>query len=117
MDADPKIDNLKRMGYYMWHEPAGTSIKNMKHWMQLHDSDRCQKFDYGKQQNLKVYGTEIPPAFNLSNIKTNVHLMAGDTDLLADPIDVVRIYNEIKDSSINATLRMYHMGHATFLIG
>jgi hypothetical protein len=43
--------------------------------------------------------------------------MAGDTDLLADPIDVVRIYNEIKDSSINATLRMYHMGHATFLIG
>jgi|NOAtaT_5_FD_contig_31_1402386_length_427_multi_2_in_0_out_0_1 hypothetical protein len=48
MDADPKIDNLKRMGYYMWHEPAGTSIKNMKHWMQLHDSDRCQKFDYGK---------------------------------------------------------------------
>lgn len=43
--------------------------------------------------------------------------MAGDTDLLADPIDVVRIFNEIKDTSINATLHMYHMGHATFLIG
>jgi hypothetical protein len=42
--------------------------------------------------------------------------LAGDTDELADPVDVVRLYNEMVNSK-GRTIKMYHMGHATFLIG
>ena len=45
-----------------------------------------------------------------------MHLFAGDTDELADPVDVVRLFNEMTNSK-GKTLRMYHMGHATFLVG
>jgi len=32
MDFKPDLDNLERADVIFGHKPAGTSIKNMKHW-------------------------------------------------------------------------------------
>lgn len=42
--------------------------------------------------------------------------MGGDTDEVADPVDVVHLWNALTRAK-GKTLRYYHMGHATFMIG
>lgn len=46
-------------------------------------SERFQHYHYGSpERNMKVYGTSEPPPYNLSNVRTNVHLMHGTNDWL-----------------------------------
>lgn len=42
---------------YMKHTPAGTSTQNMIHWIQMTQTTKMQKFDYGSTtENEKHYG-------------------------------------------------------------
>lgn len=60
---DEKI-NLKRFGVIISHEPGGSSITNVLHWIQMfRNKGILCKFDYGKKTNLLKYGTEDPPAY------------------------------------------------------
>lgn len=43
---------------------------------------KFQKYDHGTEENLKLYGVATPPEYNLSNIKTKVHIMYGSNDYL-----------------------------------
>lgn len=42
-------------------------------------------FDYGKQQNMKLYGTETPPNYNLLSIRIPVLLYLGHNDAFTQP--------------------------------
>lgn len=46
------------------------------------------KLDYGREKNLKLYSTINPPEYNLSNVRTTIHLMHGTNDLVV--MDKVR---------------------------
>ena len=71
----------------------------MAHWAQMVRKDRFGKFDYGKKNNLKKYGVEIPPSYDLSKIKSRIALFNGGQDVLANPKDVSRIAREL-DSNV-----------------
>lgn len=43
---------------------------------------KFHKLDYGSSKNLKLYGSRKPPEYNLTNIRTKVHIMYGTHDLL-----------------------------------
>ena len=75
---------------YMDHVPAGTSTRPIVHYAQLHGYDmEFKKFDFGDaDENIAHYGTSTPPSYNFENVKAPVVLMAGDTDYLADAMDV-----------------------------
>lgn len=69
------------------HIPAGTSTKTVIHYTQeIEDYGNFQCFDYGKEGNLKEYGTETPPLYNLTNIEVPTYLMYADNDLMVNPI-------------------------------
>lgn len=71
------------------HNPSGTSVMNMEHWKQAFDHGNFQAFDYGTAQaNNAHYGQPSPPVWDLKNIRVPVRLIAGSSDLLADPTDV-----------------------------
>lgn len=82
----------------MQHFPAGTSKKNLLHWLQMYETGEFKDYDYGTKHNKQIYGTATPPAWDLSKIKFPVHLFAGDYDMLADPTDVQRLYDELTNS-------------------
>lgn len=82
------IDNGKRYADKLAHQPAGAGWKNLIHYGQIIQSGRFQRFDYGKATNLKKYGSEQPPEYDLSKIKVKTALFTGDVDILADPEDV-----------------------------
>lgn len=49
--------NKTRLLVYMNHTPAGTSVNNIIHWLQMYISNKIQKFDYGNEsENYKHYG-------------------------------------------------------------
>lgn len=41
-----------------------------------------RKYNYGKLQNKKIYGQDIPPSYNLSKVTTPVALYYAEHDAL-----------------------------------
>ncbi|XP_021190895.3 lipase 1 [Helicoverpa armigera] len=70
------------------HFPAGTSVHNMARYGQSMNSGRFEKFDYGREQNLVLYGSEEPPQYNLSATTVPVMCIYGKNDGLVDTRDV-----------------------------
>lgn len=47
---------------------------------------RFQKLDHGLTTNLKLYGIQQPPEYNLSNIQTKIHIIYGTNDYVISPV-------------------------------
>ncbi|XP_058751491.1 triacylglycerol lipase 2-like [Vicia villosa] len=77
-------------------EPQSTSKKMMFHLARTFLSDSLTKFDYGRGLiNMKHYGQQNPPAYNLSNIPNNIpfFMSYGGRDALSDVVDVKKLLN------------------------
>ncbi len=53
----------------MGHFKNGIGVRQLNHFGQLINNQEFTKFDYGKQENLKKYGTPNPMRIPLENIK------------------------------------------------
>jgi hypothetical protein len=79
------------------HYPAGTSTRNMEHWIQAYNGGKFQAFNYGYAwDNVAHYGSPFPPVWDLKNIRVPVHLFAGKSDEMADPTDVNTFWDSLK---------------------
>lgn len=54
------------------------------HVSQLKNSDRFQMFDY-QSENARIYGSGIPPEYELSNFKIPVYIYQGENDSIVSP--------------------------------
>lgn len=122
MDANPIYDNLARLPYFQKHTPSGSSLKQFYHYTQwirqAGFAARFAKYDYGLVQNRKIYGQDIPPEYNLSNIKTKVRAWAGLDDQLGDPVDAKKLEDKLKAFKIDSKFNWLHnCGHMTFMWG
>ncbi|XP_005191237.1 lipase 3 [Musca domestica] len=72
-------------------QPAGASIKQILHFIQVYVKGKFQQYDYGQQHNQLHYKQSTPPAYDISSITNCVHLYYGVTDHLADGEDVQRL--------------------------
>ncbi|XP_026728530.1 lipase 1-like [Trichoplusia ni] len=77
------------------HFPAGTSLRNMARYGQSMRSKRFQKFDYGLEQNLVMYGSERPPEYNLSAVTVPVVCLYGRNDGIVDSRDVAWLVSQL----------------------
>ena len=78
-----------RIPIFFTHALSGTSIKNIRHYAQLHLSKLPTYYDYGnEQENEQAYGTKAPPIVNLTNIQTPVAIFAGQNDWLVSDEDI-----------------------------
>ncbi len=71
---------------------GGTSMQNILHWVQLMRADnRLQKFDFGPEKNLEVYGRPSPPEYDSApwmNITCPIHIVIGKADNVMSEEDV-----------------------------
>ncbi|KAK2585097.1 hypothetical protein KPH14_008609 [Odynerus spinipes] len=79
------------------HTPAGTSTKTLVHYAQGITSSRFQHFDYGVQENLKIYNSPQPPLYDTTKITVPIALYYGDNDWLANVTDVLRLAKELRN--------------------
>lgn len=54
-DDDTKEINTISLESFMAHFPAGTSYKSINHFKQVMKSKKFERYDYGKEENLKRY--------------------------------------------------------------
>lgn len=59
----------------------------MAHFASIRGAEKFIKFDYGSDDNLKIYGQRNPPEINLKDIKDmpRTALFVGEKDDLAHP--------------------------------
>ena len=100
------------------YEPGGTSLQNMKHWIQVYTAKRLQKYDYGsKSQNKKHYGTEYPPVYDLSKFNgySIPSLMStSDADPFANPQDTLEFIENIDNKNIITLLNLRNYNHIDY---
>lgn len=82
-------DNWLR-GYFN-HLPFYTSLKVLRHFGQLIKSKRYQMYDYGEEENMRLYGSKQSPAYNIRRIRSkSLCLISTKSDALSPPKDVER---------------------------
>ena len=111
--------NYNRLGKNIYlYEPGGTSIQNMKHWIQIYNSKKLQKYDYGsKLKNKKHYGTEDPPLYDLTkfdNYSIPSLLTISDKDPFSNYKDVLNFIDNIGNKSIVNILRLSNYNHIDY---
>ncbi|CAK72880.1 unnamed protein product (macronuclear) [Paramecium tetraurelia] len=116
VSADPVLDNYDRYDVLAGHSPAGTSVKNLKHWQQFTRTGEFKRYDYGDKENLKKYGSKKAPLYDLSNIDVKIFYIAGYDDLLAAPKDVNHLFSALVNAP-NKELKFYDAGHCSFMWG
>lgn len=101
------------------HTPAGTSTKTVVHYAQeIHEEGNFQRFDYGTSENIKRYGQDKPPTYNITNIYTPFALFYAQNDWLAGPRDVEKIYAGLQRTSIGMfKVPFDNFNHVDFLWG
>lgn len=111
--------NQTRLDVYMYGIPAGTSIKNVRHFRQTIVKGFFGEYDYGSKMNMKKYGQKNPPAFDMNKITNqNIALFCGNNDKLASPpdVDVLRARLPVKPV-MDYTIPYQKWNHFDFLIG
>ncbi|XP_037953470.1 lipase 3-like [Teleopsis dalmanni] len=71
--------------------PAGISTNQGIHYIQESVSNHFRQFDHGPKKNLKRYGQEVPPDYNLQNIVVDMYIYYGLADTSANAKDIQRL--------------------------
>jgi hypothetical protein len=96
--------NLERFGIIMSHEPGGSSINNVHHWVQIYRRGRMCRFDYGREGNMERYGVEVPPEYSYEVLKEmgfDFHLFRGDADCVISEGDWEYLVGKVSGERVN----------------
>ncbi|XP_055844313.1 lipase 3-like [Episyrphus balteatus] len=99
--------------------PAGSSVNQIYHYMQVKQSGKFRQFDYGLARNLAKYGSKKPPLYPLAKIDVPIYLYYAQNDYLAAVEDVERLIKELPETSVKQTYAVPHpkWNHFDFLWG
>ncbi|KAL0488862.1 triacylglycerol lipase [Acrasis kona] len=85
LDCDIDKEALPIISLY---EPSPTSIYNLLHWAQLSRTGRFEAYDYGVENNVILYDSDVPPEFDVKMVTTPIAIFYGDCDYLSNADDV-----------------------------
>lgn len=108
--------NRTRIPVYVANAPAGTSSRDIIHFVQVFRQRNFVRFDYGKKENKVRYGQATPPAYPLEKIRVPVALFRGKGDMWADPKDVDDLSRKLHHVIVSdATVADPQFGHLDFV--
>ena len=101
------------------HMPGGTSLQNMKHWLQSFENKKMTKYDYESIiENLAHYGSLKPPEYDLNkmkNYKIKSIMTVSDSDPFCNPIDTLDFLKNIEDQSVVEVMSLKGYDHIDYL--
>ena len=101
------------------HMPGGTSLQNMKHWLQAFENKKMSKYDFKSIiENIAHYGSIFPPDYDLSkmrNFKIKSIVTVSDSDPFCNPIDTLNFLKNIKDQSVVEVMSLKDYNHIDYL--
>ena len=99
--------------------PAGSSVNQVYHFMQVKNSGKFRQLDYGVARNLVKYSNAKPPLYPLDKIDVPIYVYSAQNDYLATVPDTERLIKELPASSLKQTYVAPHpkWNHFDFLWG
>lgn len=97
------------------HSSAGVSLKNFVYWGQIAENG-FREYDYGKEKNLKIYGRETPPEFNLNKVTMDLVLLCSENDWVGDLKDVEVLRSHVAGIKV-CVVEDKTFGHLDFVYG
>lgn len=81
-DVSLEKEDASVLSVYLQQFSGGTSVMNLRYLQQLiqRNAPIAYMFDYGKDENIKKYGQEIPPIIHYANIRAKIAVMYGKHD-------------------------------------
>jgi len=103
---------------YLDYHPAGMATRPMVHFAQLHMAkDQFIRFDFGSaKENLAHYGTEMPPAHDLSKVSTKIAIYIGDADDTSTYADGEVLANALPNAIRLETVGLVGCTHLDFAL-
>ncbi|KAG5865621.1 hypothetical protein JTB14_010371 [Gonioctena quinquepunctata] len=115
--SNPKQLNDTLVSLMMSHAPAGSSTKQVFHFIQLVKSNEFRQFDLGFDGNLKKYGSETPPEYDLSQITTPVYIFHSANDFLCAYEDIQTLHGRLPDGAVKLFMEDEMWNHLDFVFG
>ncbi|XP_055527843.1 lipase 3-like [Wyeomyia smithii] len=95
--------------------PAGGSMREVMHYVQIIWSKRFAPFDYGIKKNLRLYGRSTPPEYRLDRVTAPINIHYGLADKIVDPSGVQRLASKLINSE-RLRMRSYNkLQHSDFI--
>jgi lysosomal acid lipase/cholesteryl ester hydrolase len=114
-DNCKESNNLEMMPVYLSHNPGGSSLKAINHFVQCLRYKKFIKYDYGTNLNKEIYGVEEPPEYELNMINdVPIALFSGAGDKLSSPKDVLWLKQQLGNNVL--IHKEYNLGHSSFLM-
>jgi len=73
-------------------------------------------FDYGEQENLRLYGSKVPKSLDFEKIKCNLAIFHGKYDQIASMKDLDHLRMQLPKSKIAFFKNDYDIDHMGFLV-
>ncbi|XP_049875128.1 lipase 3-like [Pectinophora gossypiella] len=93
---------------------GGGSLKQVAHYGQNIRDKIFRRFHYDSEQNLELYGTRLPPAYDLSLITSRVIMHYTVNDVLLDERDVYAMAADLPNAQVRRVARE-DFGHEEFV--
>ncbi|KAJ6647530.1 Lipase 3, partial [Pseudolycoriella hygida] len=104
------------VGSVLKNTPAGMSMKQLYHYLQLINSKKFQFYDFKKEGNLAKYKSLTAPEYQTSNIKVKMQILYGTHDLVTTPEDVEQIIQYFGDQVVDI-VKIEDWNHIDFVYG
>lgn len=111
---DEKQFNKDILPVFLSHLGTGTSWKTTVHFAQLITSQRFQQFDYGSN-NQRVYGSDLPPEYDLSKVTLPITLFWAKNDLLSSETAVNKLKAKLPASTESYLIPYAEFNHLDYL--
>jgi lysosomal acid lipase/cholesteryl ester hydrolase len=99
------------------HALAGTTRKNLMHYMQLIITSKFQRIDNGLFKNIEEYGSWAPPLYDFSKITMDTYILSAKNDKLAPPKSIEILLKQLTNCKQNYEMESSTFNHVGFLWG
>lgn len=94
--------NATRLPLYATYIPAGTSVMNILHYMQMVNSKVFRKYDYRQHVydvgvDVDTTSTGVPEMYDITKVTTPTVLIHSDGDVVSTPRDVEWTGEQLKN--------------------
>jgi len=110
--------NSSRIDVYITHFMSGIGVHELIKFSQDIKTGQFKKYDFGRDGNMRKYGTPTPPFYSLASVtRPPIGFFYGAKDPLAVPKDVEHTIRELPPATVVARNLNPHYAHMDFTWG